>query len=278
VYPGKPLAGTILSFAMTRWAYQSPIKRSPFYHAHHCLSDVVYIADKGFYSAANVAILEARDLRYIIPVRRDNRQIDYSPLEDGEFKAKNGRFMWQGRIIWYYQYEAGGQTFITYLDDRLRVEEEQDYLLRITTHPDAYTEAGYRERLRRFGTLTLTNHLEGTHTPEEVYTAYKRRNEIEMMFDSYKHFMKGDVTYMRNRHVLEGWLFANFIAMMAYYKLYDKLRESKLLGKYSPKDIIEMSKTVYKLKIGGTWRLAEVTAKVSKLFAKAGIDYLNERS
>jgi hypothetical protein len=37
------------------------------------LSDVVYIADKGFYSAANVALLEARDLRYIIPVRRDNR-------------------------------------------------------------------------------------------------------------------------------------------------------------------------------------------------------------
>jgi hypothetical protein len=124
----------------------------------------------------------------------------------------------------------------------------------------------------------VTNHLEGTHTPEEVYTAYKQRNEIEMMFDSYKYFMKGDVTYMRNGHVLEGWLFANFIAMMAYYKLYDKLRESKLLGKYSLKDIIEMSKTVYKLKIGGTWRLAEVTAKVRKLLAKAGIDYLNERS
>jgi transposase len=194
---------------------------------------VVYIADKGFYSAANVAMLEARNLRHIIPVRRDNRQIDYSPLEDGEFKAKNGRFTWQGRIIWRYQYEAGGQTFITYLDDRLRVEEEQDYLIRITTHPEAYTEAGYQERLRRFGTLTVKNHLEGTHTPEEVYTAYKQRNEIEMMFDSYKTFMKGDVTYTRNRHVLEGWLFANFIAMMAYYKLYDKLRESKLLGKTS---------------------------------------------
>jgi IS4 transposase len=158
------------------------------------------------------------------------------------------------------------------------VEEEQDYLIRITTHPEAYTEAGYRERRRRFGTLTLTYHLGGERGPEEVYTAYRQRNEIEMMFDSYKNFMKGDVTYMQNRHVLEGWLFANFLAMMAYYKLYDKLRESKLLGKYSPKDMIEMSKTVYKLKIGGAWRLAEVTAKVRKLLAKAGIDYLNERS
>jgi hypothetical protein len=66
--------------------------------------------------------------------------------------------------------------------------------------------------------------------------------------------------------------------MMAYYKLYDKLREAKLLGNYPPKDMIEISKTVYKLKTGGTWRLAEGTAKVRKLFVKAGIACLNERS
>jgi hypothetical protein len=106
------------------------------------LSAVVYIAGKGFYSAGNAAMLEARNLRYIIPVRRDNRQIDHSPLEDGEFRAKHGRFVWQGRIIWYYG----------------------------------------------------------------------------------------------------------------------------------------MSKTVYKLRIGGTWRLAEVTARVRKLLTKAGIDYLNGRN
>jgi hypothetical protein len=87
--------------------------------------------------------------------------------------------------------------------------------------------------------------------------------------------MKADVSYMQNRQVLEGWLFTNFIAMMAYYKLYSTLRETKLLGKYSPQDIIEMSKTVYKLRIQGTWHLAEVTAKVRKLLIKAGIDYLN---
>jgi hypothetical protein len=126
--------------------------------------------------------------------------------------------------------------------------------------------------------LTLTYHLEGTRGPEEIYTAYKQRNEIEVMFDSYKNFMKGGVTYMQNRHVLEGWLFANFPAMMAWCKLYDKLREAKLPGKYSPKDMIEMGKTVYKLRIGGTWRLAEVTARVKKLLTKAGIDCLNERN
>jgi hypothetical protein len=40
--------------------------------------------------------------------------------------------------------------------------------------------------------------------------------------------------------------------------------------------LIEMSKAVYKVRIRGTWYLAEVTAKARKPLIKAGIDYLNE--
>jgi hypothetical protein len=94
------------------------------------------------------------------------------------------------------------------------------------------------------------------------------------MFDSYKNYLEADVTYMQDRYVLEGWLFANFIAMIACYKLYVKLREAELLLKFSPKDIIERSKAIYKMKIRGTWRQSEITEKELKLFAKIGVDYL----
>jgi IS4 transposase len=100
---------------------------------------------------------------------------------------------------------------VTYLDERLRVEEEEDYLERIVSHPEMYSEAGYQERLDRFGTLTLIYRTEKVQSAQYLYEAYKQRNEIEMMFDSYKTFMKADVTYMQDRHVLEGWLFVNFI-------------------------------------------------------------------
>jgi hypothetical protein len=42
---------------------------------------------------------------------------------------------------------------------------------------------------------------------------------------------------MQNRYVLEGWLFANLIAMIAYYKLYVRLRQTKLLTKFSPDEL-----------------------------------------
>ena len=67
---------------------------------------------------------------------------------------------------------------------------------------------------------------------------------------------------------------ANFIAMIAYYRLYQRLKANKLLSKYSPKDIIEFSKSIYQTKIRDTWKQSEITKKDYDLFRKINIDYL----
>jgi len=53
------------------------------------------------------------------------------------------------------------------------------------------------------------------------------------------------------------------------------LKENELISKYSPADIVEMSKSIYKFKIGETWTLSEITKKTIQLFNKLKIDYLN---
>jgi transposase len=113
-----------------------------------------------------------------------------------------------------------------------------------------------------------------SQTAEQLYGIYKQRNEIEVMFDAYKNFLEADKTYMQNRFVLEGWLFVNFLAMIAYYKLFDRLREAKLLHKYSPKDIIEIAKAIHQIRIRGTWLRAEMTKKTKHIFKKIKIDRL----
>jgi hypothetical protein len=186
------------------------------------IKEAVFIADKGFYSEKNIKALEQQGLCYLIPLRRNNPLIDYQPVSRADFKKTGRRFMWQRRIIWYYRYERKGKSLATYLDERLRVEEEEDYLGRKTIQPEEYSEAGYQERLDRFGTLTLAYRIEGPQESQRLYEVYKQRNAIETMFDNYKTFLKADVMYMQNRHVLEGWLFVNFLAMLGYYKLYDR--------------------------------------------------------
>lgn len=97
------------------------------------------------------------------------------------------------------------------------------------------------------------------------------KNEIEIMFDSYKNFLKADQMYMQNRYVLEGWLFCNFIAMIAYYKLFEKLRAAGLLAKTSPKDIIELGKSIHKIKVNGEGVTTEIPQKNRNIFKKINI-------
>ncbi|GHU20343.1 hypothetical protein FACS189472_11520 [Alphaproteobacteria bacterium] len=62
--------------------------------------------------------------------------------------------------------------------------------------------------------------------------------------------------------------------MIAYYKLFDRLRDAKLLHKYSPRDIIEIDKAIHQIRIRGTWHKAEITKKTKDIFKKIKIDRL----
>jgi hypothetical protein len=253
---------------------------------------VIFIADKGFFSAENISMMQEEELSYIIPLQRNNSLIDFSPLQRGDFKKEADYFIFENRVIWYYSYQKDGYNMVTFLDEALRITEERDYLSRINSHPESYSKNKFDEKLHRFGTITIVykaefeenqnfqktrrkkkNEKQKPHE-QSVYESYKQRNEIEVMFDSYKNHLDIDVSYMQNRYVMEGWLFANFIAMIAYYKLYVRLRQAELLSKYSPKDIIELSKAIYKMKIRGDWHCSEITKKTGDLFAKIGIEYL----
>jgi hypothetical protein len=138
---------------------------------------------------------------------------------------------------------------ITFLDETLRVNEEKDYLGRIESHPESYSKDGFYNALHRFGTMTIIHKIDKQNVvdankskpknkkkiekekpvEQTVYESYKQRNEIEIMFDSYKNYLKADVSYMQNRYVLEGWLFGNFIAMIAYYKLYVEVARDAII-------------------------------------------------
>ena len=238
--------------------------------------NVIFIADKGFYSKANVKTLNDNVLKYMIPLYRNNKLIDFTPLYQADFKKNGSFFVYENRVIWYYAYQKEGHKFTTFWDEKLRTEEERDYILRMGTHPEEYNKEGFDNKLQTFGTLTLTTNKDVE--PQVLYEKYKQRNEIEVMFDSYKYFLKADRMYMQNRMVLEGWLMSNFLAMIAYYKLYQKLREAKQLSKYSPKDIIEISKSVSKIKINDRWHISETKKKTKDLFKKIEISYLIERS
>ena len=87
-----------------------------------------------------------------------------------------------------------GQYFTNLLDEKLRVEEEEDYILRMATHLKNTTKKDLI-KTSIASALSLTTNVE--IAPQELYENYKQRNEIEVMFvDSYKN-LKADRMYAR---------------------------------------------------------------------------------
>jgi hypothetical protein len=234
------------------------------------LQNAIIVADKGFYSAANVTMLQKENLRFILPLKRDNALINYEPLAENTFKEGASYFNHEKRPVWYRKYQLEETLYLfLYLDETLRVKEDSDYLSRINTHPENYDIEKYHQKKNRFGTIALITELD--HTAEEVYQTYKSRMSIEIMFDGMKNILEADHTYMQNEQTLQGWMFINHITLQWYQHLYIELKEKELIKQISVNDYINYLTDIKKIQINGSWYLNEFTAYTQKLLTKLNI-------
>ena len=206
------------------------------------VQDAVLVADKGFYSKANMTLLAEKKLQYV------------------------------DTIIWYFNKQINeNQRVILYLDEDLRRAEQHDFLQRIEKEYANYSLENYHLKAKTHGTIALITNLNDTNTPEKIYQHYKSRAAIEILFDTFKNILFADTTYMRSNEAMEAWLFINHIALIFYYRLFKRLIKHKLLKKYSPKDILMHLNTIKKVKINDKWLNAEIATKSKAILEKLEI-------
>lgn len=224
------------------------------------IAEAVVIADKGFYSKANIASLQQEGLQYIIPLKRDNSLIQYDNLD----RKKLSYFKFEERYIWYIRYLHQGENVFLFKDEKLKVQEEKDYLDRIETLPEYYEIKAFHQKNERFGTIALISNATN-QDPQHIFTSYKSRNQIEVMFDGIKNILHADRTYMQNEEALQGWMFINHIALQWYYQIYNLLKKHNQLKRYSVRDFITHLYEIKKVKINEDW-ITEPIIKSSALF------------
>jgi transposase len=234
------------------------------------LKKAIVIADKGFYSEANVVLLIEELLNFILPLRRDNALIDYTAIQTNSFKQGANYFIHEKRPVWHINKQLeNGLTLHLFLDEPLRVKEENDYLLRISTHPESYSIEKYHLKKDHFGTIAMLTNLKTTD--QDIYQTYKSRMAIEIMFDGMKNILDADHTYMQNEQTLQGWMFVNHITLQWYQHLYLELKAKNLLKKISVNDYIQLLTDVKKILINDKWYLNEYTNDTKKLIEKLKI-------
>ena len=237
---------------------------SSFKHAvsESGIRDVTVIADKGFGSKANFEMLESNQLKYIVPLRRNNGCFDRAKLKTGDKDSFDGHFIFQKRVIWYYEYTKDDARYIVFQDSSLRMEEEKDFLQRVEAQHENYTMESYMEKQYDFGTILFRTNR--TDAPEDIYKLYKTRIEIEQTFDFLKNQLEADIIYLQDKYAVEGWAFINHLSLLLTYLIYSKLRDSNILSKFSIDDFIFHLKYIHKIRIKNSWALPKISAKTQK--------------
>jgi len=240
--------------------------------------NAVLIGDKGFFSEDNVLDLEEEgegNLHYIFPLKRDSALIDYSKIHKGDKRSFDGYFRFEKRVIWHYSYYVNGgalkgKKIVVFLDERLKTEEEKDYIARIEDDEDSKkTIEDFYEIQHRQGTIAVITDL--YDDAERIYNVLKSRSEIETMFDTFKNVLQADRAYMRDDYQMEGWMFINFLALVFYYKVYRLLSDNDLLKRYSPKDVLIHLLRIHKLEIQDQWVTSEIPKKTRDILERLNL-------
>jgi transposase len=232
------------------------------------IENAVLIGDKGFYSDGNVKVLEESGIKYVLPVSRNLSLANYRPFMSADRTRLDGHFFFENRVIWHCSRTRWGRKVITYLDPKLKAEEERDFLLRVDKKKGELDEFGKKQHM--LGTITVVTDCQ--ESPEHVFGLLKRRVEVEFAFNAFKNTINADRTYMRDDFQLEGWMFVNFVSLIMYYRIYGLLLGAGLLKRYSPKDVILHLSRVFRLRMGDGWVLSEVPKKPRVILERLGME------
>ncbi|MEM3265676.1 MAG: transposase [Thermoplasmata archaeon] len=224
------------------------------------IKNIIVVGDKGFYSEENVNELEQKNIHYILPLKRNLSIIDYNYN-----KNNMNFFFFEDRQIWYYEKNIEKRKIILFLDEHLKVEEENDYLRNIKDNKMEEIYSRYAE----IGTIAVLTDL--NESGDKIYELLKVRVNIDQLFDTFKSVLETDRTYMKDDYELEGWMLVNFVSMMLYYKVYNILRTKKMLKNYSPRDVLLHLSRIHEIKVGDQWLKTEVPRKTRQIIEKIQI-------
>lgn len=223
------------------------------------LNNMIFIADKGYYSGSNAEELTKDGISYIMPVKRCDKRIDYASIDMSSMDGFDGFFSFQSRPIFYKTIQrasaAGAkgrdakgeteepkpsETIVLYFDQKMRGKEIMDSTCGKNGGIDDLKE----RKFRSMGTIALATTIKEEKTPKEIYEIYKERELIEDANDAYKNVMRKNASYLQNTNSYYGWLFINHITLLLYYRVYNKIKEKGMTSKYSVADVIEQAKRI----------------------------------
>jgi len=255
-----------------------------------------YVMDKGFYSKKNVDDLFRRGDRFTLSVPLNNKWVQhaiddihetihgpegYQKLDDKILYINSRLYPWGNRRCYlhlYYNAQNHAQSVDKFNEKLITYKQELESGKPNSDHHEAYNEffilkttpkrglrvsyntqavSQYISRYAGFNAL-LSNSIKD---PAEAIRVYRDKDAVEKCFDDLKNSLDMKRLRMHTSATVDGRLFVQFIALILISDIRKEMRRTKLIEKYTVRELLQEMETLTKVTYSGKYGsiLTEVT-------------------
>ena len=225
-------------------------------------SDIILVADRGFYSESNLKVMSDEGMSFAIPVKRNSAY--YDQVIAGEFDA----FVWHERVIRFGKKPLGnGHYLYRFQNLDMSSNEEQNAMKKLMA--GSLDKEKFLELKKRMGHMIIVSNLD--KEPEWIYQLYKRRDSVEKDFRRFFEVLGADSFGVTDSVTAEGMLFILTLAVRIRIRVSSAIRKSGLDSKYSVEDVLTAYSKAYSVQKESGVIDYEVPAKTEKLDRELGL-------
>ena len=206
------------------------------------------------------------DMKFIIPLRRNQEVIDYR-MDLGS------SFVYRDRGIRPGFLNRNGFRIYMFQDQILMAEESSTFIRMIEEGRRKQKE--FQSEYMKFGMISILSNLKDDS--RTIHNLYKQREEIEQTFDAMKNELENDKSCMSDDDSLRGYFFVSFLSLYIYYSIFVLIRAADLTGKLSVKDVLPKFSRVYKIVSEKKVSLSEIPSSVEKIDRLLGTNIFPKR-
>lgn len=228
------------------------------------LKDMLFIVDRGFYSAENIRLLSSNGNAYIIPLGKHLKtcKAAVSSLD------MQDRFMYQkgkkAAVVEYKEETIEGHRILTYRDLNESAAEQENYLRHMARGENAYTKEGFNKMKHFMGVTVLQTSL-SEKSPQEIYELYKKRWTIETFYNYFKNKAGYSSLYAEDYYKTQGLAFVMLVAALIHQEV--EMAVANIEGKNVSTCLLE-ARMVKAHKRHDQWTVCNCLKKQVDLFKK----------
>ena len=179
------------------------------------MKNMLFIVDRGFYTADNIVAFSSNGNAYIIPLGK-NLNSCKAAVSSLDMKE---RFVYQkskkATVVEYKDEVIDGHRVLTYRDVNEAAVEQTNYVRHMERGEKAYTEEKF-EKLKDFMGVTVLQTSLKDNTPQEIYELYKKRWNIETFYNYLKNQAGFNSLHLDDYYKTQGLAFIMLVSSLIY--------------------------------------------------------------